>query len=121
MKLIDVQVIEKNQSVISALMATCEQCNQSSFRILVVHGHNHLECITCGTSYCQGDCDRGCKDDSCDQSHCAKCGCHMMGGYLPLGTVCDSCKMEEEESDSACSYCGGGLLNEKGDCQKCGM
>jgi len=148
MNLIDIQVTDKDQKVIPAQMVTCEQCHQSSFRILVINGHNHLECITCGDSYCQGGCDHGCKDDSCDRSHCAKCGSHMMGGYLPHGTVCDSCKMEEESKKTCrkcgspvdengfcsdetcpfessyqdtCPYCKSGIFNEKGECQKCGL
>ncbi len=146
MKLIDVQVIGNDQKAIPAQMATCDQCNGDFFRILVINGHNHLECKSCGESYCQGGCDHGCKDDSCDQSHCAKCGSHMVGGYLPPGTVCDTCKMEGEIcrkcnsplengrcTDETCPYsdheqttefcpnCGSGLFNEKGECQKCGL
>lgn len=124
MNLIDIKVTDKYQKVTPAQMVACEQCHQSTFRILVINGHNHLECTTCGESYCQGGCDHGCdhgcKDDSCDQSHCAKCGSHMMGGYLPHGTVCDSCKMEEEDGDH-CHNCGSGLFNEKGECQKGGL
>jgi hypothetical protein len=38
-----------------------------------------------------------CLDDSCEQSHCAKCGSHMLGGYLEHGTVCDSCTLAIEQ------------------------
>ena len=40
-----------------------------------------------------------CKDDSCDLSHCAKCGSHMLGGYLLKGTICDMCSLQEETSE----------------------
>lgn len=120
MKLVDIQAIGNDQKVIPAQMVVCEQCSQSTFRIFVINGHNHLECTTCGTSYCQGDCNHGCKDDSCDQSHCVKCGSHMIGGYLPHGTVCESCKMEEELSEN-CPSCGSQFPpNEQGECQECG-
>lgn len=42
--------------------------------------------------------DGKCHDDSCDLSHCAKCGSHMLGGHLEHGAVCDSCTMEEEHN-----------------------
>lgn len=41
--------------------------------------------------------DGKCHDDSCDLSHCAKCGSHMLGGYLEHGAVCDSCHMAEKQ------------------------
>lgn len=105
MKLIYIQAIDKNQNVVDAQMAQCDQCPGTTFRILVIHGHNHLECVECGTSFCQtGDCDHNnkenphCKDDSCDRSHCVKCGTHMMGEHLPHGTMCESCEMVEEDA-----------------------
>ena len=137
MKFIDIQVVGNDQKVVPAQMAICDQCNGNTFLNLVINGHNHLECTSCGTSYCQGGCDHGCKDDSCDRSHCAKCGGHMMGEYLPHGTLCDSCQNDKQlfndlplctgfiddpdESDLACPYCGSGLMDEKGNCKKCGL
>lgn len=41
--------------------------------------------------------DTKCFDDSCDLIHCARCGSHMMGAYLEPGTICDSCRMAEEQ------------------------
>lgn len=32
-----------------------------------------------------------CNDDSCDGSHCVKCGGHMLGWNLPPSTICQSC------------------------------
>lgn len=46
-----------------------------------------------------------CKDDSCDLTHCSKCGGHMMGGYLPHGTVCDSCQQEAEHLNTNHVFC----------------
>lgn len=37
-----------------------------------------------------------CKDDSCDLSHCKRCGSHMMGGYIGGDVLCDCCKQEAE-------------------------
>lgn len=49
--------------------------------------------------------DGKCHDDSCDMSHCAQCGSHMLGGHLAHGTVCDTCSMEEEQRQSTQFSC----------------
>ena len=127
MNLIDIQVRGNDQKVIPAQMALCDKCKGRTFLILVINGHNHLECTTCGTSFCQGGCDHDkeekkiCKDDSCDQSHCFKCGSYMMGVSLPPGTVCENCTMEEENNQDSCPYCKSGLFDQNGECLKCGL
>jgi hypothetical protein len=32
-----------------------------------------------------------CWDDSCDGSHCAKCGGHFIGWHVAPSSICDSC------------------------------
>ena len=149
--------VTDNKGVVKdALLVICPKCEHNTFSIIVIDLHNHLQCMRCSESFCQGGCHHeenpsACKDDSCDQSHCAKCGSHMLGGYLPNGTVCESCTREEEDdhknkscrkcnspidennfctdetcpfSDNyqdSCPYCKSGLFNEKGECQKCGL
>jgi hypothetical protein len=44
-----------------------------------------------------------CEDDTCDQSHCRTCGCHMIGGWIGCGVQCEDCDVIE----SSCVWCGG--------------
>lgn len=39
-----------------------------------------------------------CQDDSCDGSHCRKCGGHFMDFYTSA-TICSSCEMEEAQKN----------------------
>lgn len=49
------QIVEANNGEkTEALVAVCEQCKGETFSILVIHGHNHLLCDTCKTTFCQG-------------------------------------------------------------------
>lgn len=31
----------------------CEECEAAVFWLFVVEGHTHLQCVTCGTSFCE--------------------------------------------------------------------
>lgn len=48
-----------------------------------------------------------CQDDSCDGSHCRKCGGHFLDFYT-TATLCSSCEMEEEfqRNPPKCEMCG---------------
>jgi formate dehydrogenase maturation protein FdhE len=37
-----------------ALLAICPECEGESFSIIVINGHNHLQCSLCETTFCQG-------------------------------------------------------------------
>lgn len=49
------EIIEdKDGNKITGLLAICENCGGEAFFIFSIHGHNHLQCVNCGTSFCQG-------------------------------------------------------------------
>ncbi len=102
MNLIPIQVIGNDQKLVPAQMVECDQCFQSTFRILVINGHNHLECTTCGTSYCQGNI-RGC----CNHSSVAVITCRKCGTPLENGLCKDeTCPYSEYEQIIDLSQCG---------------
>jgi len=45
---------------------------------------------------------RACQDDSCEMSHCRKCGCHMAGDFfgagVSYGATCETCDREAREA-----------------------
>lgn len=52
------EVQDKDGNEVFAEKAICPQCEHDQFMILVIRGHNHLQCTQCGTSYCQnGQCE----------------------------------------------------------------
>lgn len=59
MKLEQTEVKDKDGKVTQADKAVCTVCSGDSFHVLVIHGHNHLQCANpiCGESYCQGGCE----------------------------------------------------------------
>jgi hypothetical protein len=52
----DAMVAPKGGKAEVALEAYCEECGNNTFRILIIHGHNHLNCSNCNTSFCQNGC-----------------------------------------------------------------
>jgi uncharacterized paraquat-inducible protein A len=40
-----------------AELVLCSDCGGDAFQILVIDGHQHVQCTSCGTSYCDGKCD----------------------------------------------------------------
>jgi hypothetical protein len=53
MKTEQVKVLDNEGNEQSALLVICPECGWGEFRILVINGHNHLECLGCTASYCQ--------------------------------------------------------------------
>lgn len=47
-------VEDKSGNKTEALMAICPECKGNTFSIFVIHGHNHLICGHCKTTFCQG-------------------------------------------------------------------
>ena len=47
----------KGNSVL-AFKATCPDCGNDQFMILIINGHNHLQCTDCNVSFCQGGCEK---------------------------------------------------------------
>ena len=85
--------VTDNKGVVKdALLVICPKCEHNTFSIIVIDLHNHLQCMKCSESFCQGGCDHGNHDEE-----------------------------EEEETPDTCPNCGSGIFNEKGDCQKCGL
>ena len=41
----------------NAHKAVCPKCSFDAFMILIINGHNHLQCTQCMESYCQGGCE----------------------------------------------------------------
>lgn len=40
-----------------AQVYVCDACEGETFHIFLVHGkHQHLQCVACGVSYCDGTC-----------------------------------------------------------------
>jgi hypothetical protein len=39
----------------TALLFTCSKCEGVKWLIFNVYGHSHLQCATCGTTFCQSD------------------------------------------------------------------
>lgn len=39
----------------AALLIVCDRCGNDSFHVIVVGGHNHLQCMVCHTSYCSNN------------------------------------------------------------------
>lgn len=95
-------------------MMVCDDCSGNSFHIVIVNTHNHFVCANpaCGKSYCQGNCDQ---DVTCNAG-CDSCG---MDDRMPGSNLCKSCAIEEAKD--TCAYCGSGLFDSKGNCQKCGL
>ena len=64
MKYHDVTVTDKNGVAVKAQMVVCPNpaCGLSGgddrFHLYVVDGHSHMQCITCGETFCDGMCDR---------------------------------------------------------------
>ena len=51
------EVKDKFGNIKQAFMATCPKCSESAFRLMIIDGHNHIECLGCGNSFCQaGSC-----------------------------------------------------------------
>jgi hypothetical protein len=36
------------------MLIVCDKCSNDSFRVIIVNGHHHLQCMVCRTSYCGG-------------------------------------------------------------------
>lgn len=53
-KQVKVEARDGSKEVTDALLVICPQCSGDSFKIFVVHGHNHLQCATCNETFCQG-------------------------------------------------------------------
>jgi hypothetical protein len=53
-------LLQSNRGPVFADKAICDYCSNDEFFILIIFGHNHLQCTSCGTSYCQagGSCTR---------------------------------------------------------------
>lgn len=110
------QVKDLNGKVTPAHEAVCDVCDGNIFHIAIINGHNHLICANpvCGESYCQGGCDRpNPSKETMGNAGCDKCG---VKDRIPNGTICEDCK-----ADAKCSYCGSALIDEKGECQQCGL
>lgn len=95
-------------------VAKCEVCNGDTFHLFVVNGHNHIQCANpiCNESYCQGGCEQDCEQVS-ENAGCDICGVH---DRMPDSKICEHC-----HADAKCNYCGSALMDEKGECQKCGL
>lgn len=96
MKTENILVKDKNGQSKPAIMAVCPDCNNNKFMILVIDGHNHLQCSNCNTSFCQ--------DGSCDKPPvilCPVCNQQMaVGGDEISGDVfCQCC-------NTKCNYDG---------------
>ena len=52
--------IESNRGPVIGQKAICDYCSNDEFFILIIFGHNHLQCTSCGRSFCQmgGGCTR---------------------------------------------------------------
>lgn len=58
MNLIPIVVTDHKGEAVSAQKASCPECGNDTFLILVIKGHNHLQCSQCNTSFCQsGECE----------------------------------------------------------------
>jgi hypothetical protein len=57
MELVRCSVMNLEGQMKPAHKAVCPDCKNDSFMILVIKGHNHLECTKCKTSFCQGGCE----------------------------------------------------------------
>lgn len=57
MKTRDITVKDKDGTDTPALLIVCPECDSATFAIYMVHGHQHVECQHCGTSYCGGSCE----------------------------------------------------------------
>ena len=92
----------------------CKDCSGNQFHITLVGLHNHFICAnpSCGKSYCQGNCDKKVNDNA----GCDRCG---MDDREPGSNFCKDCTGEQPRSE--CSYCGSGLFDEDGNCQRCGL
>lgn len=92
-----------------ALLVTCPECGEDLFNILVIDGHNHLQCSECNTSFCQGGCEHKENNEPAN---------FYDGRSLPVTNDPD----DDLETDSACPNCGSGFpSDEKGNCKKCGL
>lgn len=52
MTLLDV-LLDSNIGLVRGHKAICDYCSNDEFFILIIFGHNHLQCTSCGTSFCQ--------------------------------------------------------------------
>jgi len=69
------EVKDNTGNVKQALMAACPDCGAALFRLLVINGHNHIECAGCNTSFCQGGCGCDCRPATTEDT------------YLPVGCI----------------------------------
>ncbi len=64
MKFVEGKAISRlNGEQRAAQLATCDKCDGTTFKVFDIDGHSHLECATCGTSYCDGSCGFTASDD----------------------------------------------------------
>lgn len=56
MELVSCKVTDKKGVLVDAQKAVCPVCTGEQFLILVIKGHNHLQCANpvCNESFCQG-------------------------------------------------------------------
>lgn len=53
------EVIANDGSRHLARVYVCKDCESDQFHIFVVGGvHQHIQCVECGTTYCDGSCDK---------------------------------------------------------------
>jgi hypothetical protein len=45
--------IESNLGPVLGRKGVCDYCSNDEFYLLVIFGHNHIQCSKCGTSFCQ--------------------------------------------------------------------
>jgi hypothetical protein len=41
-------------SMVIAETIICEECDGDTFHIFIIKGHNHLQCVACGVTFCGG-------------------------------------------------------------------
>lgn len=74
-------------NVVNAQKAVCPQCNCDRFMILVINGHNHLQCTSCEESFCQG-------------------GCHRPTVTIPNCPLCNGERELNGTGGYSCHFCG---------------
>lgn len=53
----EVEAIDFCGQSVRAKLLECEECGRREFYIYVLEGgHEHLQCVGCGVSYCSGSC-----------------------------------------------------------------
>lgn len=89
MKLVKVEVQAPDGAKKEAEKAVCQLCSGDLFYILVINGHNHLNCAECGESYCQGNCE----EEQAPEILCPKCNQKMeVGPDTISGDVYAQCR-----------------------------